>query len=219
MKRLTIRITEVQFNHFASFAEREGCKSVSDMFRKAGFLRWPMTKSAVTKASTGAILTTQEEKKEEREKSPHTPLKEKEARKEEPLHSRAQARDGRFSRPTVEEIADYCRSRSNGLDAEQIWDFYESKGWFIGKSKMKNWRSAVRTWEMAIEPYRKYQRELRFKAALYRLRKHPELQATLRAIRLHKKKEKIISALKIRAGTYRERFSQLTQILKSRLDI
>ena len=147
MKRLTIRITEVQFNHFASFAEREGCKSVSDMFRKAGFLRWPMTKSAVTKASIGAILTTQEEKKEEREKSPHTPLKEKEARKEEPLHSRAHARDGRFSRPTVEEIADYCRSRSNGLDAEQIWDFYESKGWFIGKSKMKNWRSAVRTWE------------------------------------------------------------------------
>ena len=106
-----------------------------------------MTKSAVTKASTGAILTTQEEKKEEREKSPHTPLKEKEARKEEPLHSRAHARDGRFSRPTVEEIADYCLSRSNGLDAEQIWDFYESKGWFIGKSKMKNWRSAVRTWE------------------------------------------------------------------------
>ena len=147
MKRLTIRITEVQFNHFASFAEREGCKSVSDMFRKAGFLRWPMTKSAVTKASTGAILTTQEEKKEEREKSPHTPLKEKEARKEEPLHSRAHARDERFAKPTVEEIAAYCRSRNNGLDAEQIWDFYESKGWFIGKSKMKNWRSAVRTWE------------------------------------------------------------------------
>ena len=89
----------------------------------------------------------QEEKKEEREKSPHTPLKEKEARKEEPLHSRAHARDGRFAKPTVEEIAAYCRSRSNGLDAEQIWDFYESKGWFIGKSKMKNWRSAVRTWE------------------------------------------------------------------------
>ena len=50
-------------------------------------------------------------------------------------------------KPTVEEIAAYCRSRNNGLDPEQIWDFYESKGWFIGKTKMKNWRSAVRTWE------------------------------------------------------------------------
>ena len=147
MKRLTIRITEAQFDHFASFAEREGCKSVSDMFRKAGFLRWPMTKSAVTKASIGAILTTQEEKKEEREKSPHTPLKEKEARKEEPLYACARTREANFVKPTVEEIAAYCRSRNNGLDAEQIWDFYESKGWFIGKTKMKNWRSAVRTWE------------------------------------------------------------------------
>ena len=92
-------------------------------------------------------VPTQEEKKEEREKSPHTPLKEKEARKEEPLYACAHARDERFAKPTVEEIAAYCRSRNNGLDPEQIWDFYESKGWFIGKTKMKNWRSAVRTWE------------------------------------------------------------------------
>ena len=73
--------------------------------------------------------------------------------------------------------------------------------------------------EKVIEPYRKYQRELRFKAALYRLRMHPELQVTLRAIRLHKKKEKIFSALKIGAETYEKRFSELSKILKSRLDI
>ena len=68
--------------------------------------------------------------------------------------------------------------------------------------------------EKVIEPYRKYQRELRFKAALYQLRNHPELQATLRAIRLHKKKEKIISALKIRAETYEKRFFRVREILK-----
>ena len=68
--------------------------------------------------------------------------------------------------------------------------------------------------EKVIEPYRKYQRELRFKAALYQLRNHPELQATLRAIRLYKKKEKIFSALKIRGETYKQRFFQLTKILK-----
>jgi hypothetical protein len=50
-------------------------------------------------------------------------------------------------KPTVKEIAAYCRSRNNGLDANQIWDFYESKGWLIGKNKMKDWRAAVRTWE------------------------------------------------------------------------
>jgi hypothetical protein len=68
--------------------------------------------------------------------------------------------------------------------------------------------------EKVIEPYRKYQRELRFKAALYKLRNHPELQTTLRAIRLHKKKEKIFSALKIGGETYKQRFFQLTKILK-----
>ena len=50
-------------------------------------------------------------------------------------------------KPTVMEMAAYCRSRNNGLDAVTIWDFYESKGWVIGKSKMKDWRAAVRTWE------------------------------------------------------------------------
>ena len=68
--------------------------------------------------------------------------------------------------------------------------------------------------EKVIEPYRKYQRELRFKAALYQLRNHPELQATLRAIRLHKKKEKIFSALKIGAETYEMRLSRVREILK-----
>ena len=68
--------------------------------------------------------------------------------------------------------------------------------------------------EKVIEPYRKYQRELRFKAALYRLRMHPELQVTLRAIRLHKKKEKIFSALKIGAETYEMRLSGVREILK-----
>ena len=26
-------------------------------------------------------------------------------------------------------------------------DFYASKGWMVGKNKMKDWKAAVRTWE------------------------------------------------------------------------
>ena len=26
-------------------------------------------------------------------------------------------------------------------------DFYSSKGWMIGKNRMKDWKAAVRTWE------------------------------------------------------------------------
>ena len=32
------------------------------------------------------------------------------------------------------------------VDAQRFIDFYEAKGWMIGKNKMKDWRAAVRTW-------------------------------------------------------------------------
>lgn len=32
------------------------------------------------------------------------------------------------------------------LDAQRFVDFYECKGWMVGKNKMKNWKAAVRTW-------------------------------------------------------------------------
>jgi hypothetical protein len=53
----------------------------------------------------------------------------------------------RFIKPSIDEIRSYCQERNNGIDAEQFWNFYESKGWVVGKSPMKDWRAAVRTWE------------------------------------------------------------------------
>lgn len=53
----------------------------------------------------------------------------------------------RFVPPTVEEVSEYCRERGNGIDAQSFVDFYESKGWMIGRDKMKSWKAAVRTWE------------------------------------------------------------------------
>ena len=52
-----------------------------------------------------------------------------------------------FKRPTVEEVAAYCRERNNGVDPQAFCDFYESKGWLVGKTPMKDWKAAVRTWE------------------------------------------------------------------------
>lgn len=52
-----------------------------------------------------------------------------------------------FTRPTIDEISTYCIERKNGIDANTFFDHYESKGWVIGKSPMKSWQAAVRTWE------------------------------------------------------------------------
>ena len=54
---------------------------------------------------------------------------------------------GRFVKPTVEEVRAYCQERNNGIDAQQFVDYYESKGWLIGKNHMKDWKASVRTWE------------------------------------------------------------------------
>lgn len=61
----------------------------------------------------------------------------------------------RFSPPTVEEVAAYCEERKNGIDPQRFWDFYASKNWMIGKSKMKDWKAAVRTWEAREDPKKK----------------------------------------------------------------
>ena len=53
----------------------------------------------------------------------------------------------RFTPPTVDEVREYCLSRNNGIDPEEFVNFYESKGWMIGKNRMKSWQAAVRTWE------------------------------------------------------------------------
>ena len=52
-----------------------------------------------------------------------------------------------FNKPKLSEVKDYCLERNNNIDAEAFIDFYESKGWMVGKNKMKDWKAAVRTWE------------------------------------------------------------------------
>lgn len=57
------------------------------------------------------------------------------------------SKDTSFQKPLVSDIAEYCRERNNGIDPQRFFDYYEAKGWLIGKTKMKDWRAAVRTWE------------------------------------------------------------------------
>lgn len=53
----------------------------------------------------------------------------------------------RFAAPTLDEVKAYCDERHNNIDPQRFIDFYESKGWMVGKNKMKSWKAAVRTWE------------------------------------------------------------------------
>ena len=57
------------------------------------------------------------------------------------------SKEKRFTAPKVDEVAAYCHARNNGIDAQGFVDFYQSKGWMVGKNKMSDWKAAVRTWE------------------------------------------------------------------------
>ena len=52
-----------------------------------------------------------------------------------------------FIPPTVEEVKEYIDSVGSQVDAESFVAFYESKGWMVGKNKMKSWKAAIVTWE------------------------------------------------------------------------
>lgn len=59
-----------------------------------------------------------------------------------------------FIKPTIQEVKDYCSERGNGIDAEQFIAYYDSCNWMRGKTKIVDWKAAVRTWEKNYKNYR-----------------------------------------------------------------
>lgn len=54
----------------------------------------------------------------------------------------------RFTEPSINDVYEYMGEICKGSfqEAEKFCDFYSSKGWMVGKNKMKDWRAAVRNW-------------------------------------------------------------------------
>ena len=51
-----------------------------------------------------------------------------------------------FKPPKLEEVRQYVEANKYRVDPEMWMDFYESKGWMVGRNKMVSWPAAVRTW-------------------------------------------------------------------------
>jgi hypothetical protein len=63
-----------------------------------------------------------------------------------------------FIPPTFNEILEYCMQNQLDVDCHKFLNFYHSKGWMVGKNKMKDWKAAIRNWakpkneDMIIDP-------------------------------------------------------------------
>jgi hypothetical protein len=57
-----------------------------------------------------------------------------------------------FKKPTVVEIFDYACEKLSDKDAlaftEKFHAHYEANGWKVGRNQMKDWKAAVRTWDL-----------------------------------------------------------------------
>lgn len=69
--------------------------------------------------------------------------------REEEIREEDKPKRKRFTPPTPEEVAAYAKEKGYTpaqLDPERFVDYYESKGWRVGNSPMKDWRAAARNW-------------------------------------------------------------------------
>jgi len=58
-----------------------------------------------------------------------------------------------FVKPTVVEIYDYACEKLSDKDAlaftEKFHAHYEANGWKVGRNQMKDWKAAVRKWDLS----------------------------------------------------------------------
>lgn len=58
--------------------------------------------------------------------------------------------NGKFVPPKPTEVREYADLKElKNVDANEFVDFYASKGWMVGKNKMKNWHAAASRWSRA----------------------------------------------------------------------
>lgn len=65
----------------------------------------------------------------------------------------------RFVKPTIEQIQAYIDEKKLHFEAERFFDWYESKGWMVGKNHMKDWKAACRTWESMRKSEKREEKE------------------------------------------------------------
>lgn len=64
-------------------------------------------------------------------------------------------KEERFKKPTLEEVVEYMKIKelpNYESEAKSFYNFYESKGWKVGRNTMKSWKSAIDgTWAKSIK--------------------------------------------------------------------
>ena len=102
--------------------------------------------------------------KQEKQDSPHTPfqIKEKNNNNDSKIGSETESKKGRkkqFVPPTLQEVQDYMdQIGETSFTAAKFWNYYEARGWTLGKSKMRYWKVVLDNWSKCDKTKRKVER-------------------------------------------------------------
>ena len=112
-------------------------KEISDKRKSAIATRWERTTKTYRKKGANTNVLQTDTKNKDKDKEYISTSNEVEY---------IGAKRTAFVPPTLEEVKAYILEKGYAVDAERFIDFYTSKGWMVGKNKMKDWKAAVRTW-------------------------------------------------------------------------
>jgi len=76
-----------------------------------------------------------------------------------PEKRREEKRRKESIKPSLQDVKSYISEKNFSLNAEEFFDFYESKNWMIGKNKMKDYKAAIRNWERNANSKQNNQRQ------------------------------------------------------------
>ncbi len=96
--------------------------------------KWRQNKDAKVDTPASTNASTREEKRRNKEKD------------------KKESHSPRFTPPTVDQVRKYVETREVKIDPQVFVDHYETNGWFRGKTKIKDWKACVRTWEKNRTP-------------------------------------------------------------------
>lgn len=114
--------------------------------KKGGRPRKNRAETPVSAAETTEQDGTEPDKTEQNETEPEG------TEEEEPEDGSA---GGRFVPPTLEQVRAYVLQRRSRVDPQTFLDFYQARGWMVGKAPMRDWRAACRnaeSWERWDRP-------------------------------------------------------------------
>lgn len=139
---------------YALYGTEPDLDSLSSDAAVAFILSKPNLDASRRKASSGRKGGMKKQTESKEEANGKQPGSEKEKEKEDEKEKEKEIENEcytpkppRFSPPTVEEVRAYCQERKNGIDPQRFVDYYQARGWKLGKESMKDWKATVRTWE------------------------------------------------------------------------